>query len=73
MGNGNNETYEYLITELYREKLKNNDLQFRDILYKLHIEEGMSYREMAKLFRVSFSTIYTWCKRENVSESELKW
>lgn len=73
MGNGNNKTYEHLITELYREKLKDENLQFRDILYKLHIEDGMSYREIAKMFKISFSTVYLWCKRENISESEMKW
>lgn len=73
MGNGNNKTYEYLITELYREKWNNKDLSFRDILYKLHIEDNLSYRDLAKLFQVSFSTIYLWCKRENISESGMKW
>lgn len=73
MGNGNNKTYEYLITELYKDKWNNKDLTFREILKVLHIDKGMSYREMAKLFRVSFSTVYLWCKKENVTKNEMKW
>lgn len=73
MGNGNNKTYEYLITELYKEKWNDESLTFREILKRLHIDEGMSYRKMAELFKVSFSTIYLWCKKENVHERSMKW
>lgn len=73
MGNGNNETYAYLITELYKEKWKDDTLTFREVLKKLHYDEGMSYREIARLFKVSFSTVYLWFKRENISNSKMKW
>lgn len=73
MGNGSNKTYEFLITELYKEKWKDKDITFREILRKLHVDEGMSYREMAKHFKVSLSTVYMWCKRENVLDKDLRW
>lgn len=73
MGNGNNETYEYLIVELYKTKWNDETITFREILKRLHIDEGMSYRDMAKHFKVSLSTIYMWCKRENVLDKQMKW
>ena len=73
MGNGNNETYAYLITELYKEKWKDDTLTFREVLKRLHYDEEMSYREIARLFKVSFSTVYLWFKRENISNSKMKW
>lgn len=73
MGKGNNATYEYLITELYKEKWKDDTLTFREVLKRLRFEEKMSYRDMAKHFKVSLSTIYMWCKRENILEKQMKW
>lgn len=73
MGNGNNETYEYLITELYKLKKNDEDLTFREILFDLHYTDGLSYREMAKELRVSLSTIYMWAKREGILDKQMKW
>lgn len=73
MGNGNNETYIYLITEWHKEKWRNDILDFREILRVLHFEQGMSYRDLAKYFKVSLSTIYMWCKREGIQDKDMKW
>lgn len=73
MSNGNNQTYEYLITELYKERWKDENITFRDVLRKLRYEEKMSYRKIAKHFKVSLSTVYMWCKREDILEKNMKW
>lgn len=73
MGKGNLETYEYLIVELYKAKWNDDTLTFREILKRLHIDEGVSYRNLAKLFKVAPSTVYMWLKRECVNESKMKW
>lgn len=73
MGNGNNETYIYLITEWYKEKWRNENIDFREILRVLHFEQGMSYRDLSKHFKVSLSTIYMWFKREGIQDKEMKW
>lgn len=73
MGNGNNGTYEYMIEEWHKNMWKDEDLQFREILFMLHIDKGMSYREISQYFKVSLSTVYMWFKRENLLDKQMKW
>lgn len=54
--------YEYSITELYKLKWNEENLTFRDIIYRLNIIENKSIREISNELKVSPTSVCKWLK-----------
>lgn len=60
--------HEKLIVELYRYKLDDFTLDFRDVLYKLYINQDKSIRELASELDVSPTSISKWLKELGITK-----
>ncbi|MGL4774504.1 MAG: hypothetical protein ACRC2K_13165 [Clostridium sp.] len=63
---------EKLAVELYKLKWNTEELNFRDVLMRLYIDEGKTYRELAEIFFVSKGTISSWMKIYGVPVRRVK-
>lgn len=71
MAKKNYEGYETLIVQLYSLKY-NEQLDFREILRRLYIDEGKSIRTLAKEWSVSPGTIHRWLIENYIPRRERK-
>ena len=62
----------FLICELCKIKWDVEELTFHDALYRLYVTEGESMRKIAKMFKVSPSTVMKWLKEQGISKNKLK-
>lgn len=60
--------HEKIIVELYRYKLDDFTLDFRDVLYKLYINQDKSIRELASELDVSPASISKWLKELGITK-----
>lgn len=44
-------------------KRKRSDVELRNEVYNLYTKEGLTYKELAKKFKVPYANIYNWCHR----------
>lgn len=72
MGRGKSKAYEHLIVELYKLKWEDNEVDFREILRRLYVEEEKSIRTLAKDFNVSPSTIHDWLKSNGIARRPVR-
>lgn len=72
MGRKKSRAYSHLIVELYKLKWNETDIDFREVLRRLYIEEEKSIRVLAKEFNVSTSTIHDWLKENGITRRPVK-
>ncbi len=54
--------YEHSITELYKLKWNEEELTFRDVIYRLNVTQNKSIREIASELQVSPTSVFKWLK-----------
>jgi uncharacterized protein YjcR len=70
MGKGTVKAYEYLIEQLYTEKL-HREVKFHEVMKILYIDEEKSILDIANMFKVSSSTVHSWLRREGIATRKL--
>ena len=63
---------EFFITEYYKNKWEVDKLTFHDVLYRLHITEDKSLRQIARELFISPSTVMVWLREQGITKEKIK-
>lgn len=63
---------EFFITEYYKNKWEVDKLTFHDVLYRLHITEDKSLRQIGRELYISPSTVMVWLREQGITKEKIK-